>query len=48
MIGGAPVTEEIAEKFGADGFAEDASNALKDAIKMLSALKKIKQEPNTA
>ncbi len=44
MIGGAPVTEEIADKFGADGFAEDASNALKDAINMLSTLKKIQEE----
>jgi len=44
MIGGAPVTEEIAEKFGADGYAPDASNALKDAIKMLSSLKKIQEE----
>ncbi|RJX24206.1 MAG: cobalamin-binding protein [Dethiobacter sp.] len=48
MIGGAPVTEEIAEKFGADGYAEDASNALKDAIKMLSTLKKIQEEAETA
>ena len=44
MIGGAPVTEEIADKFGADGFAEDASNALKDAINMLTTLKKIQEE----
>lgn len=44
MIGGAPVTEDIADKFGADGFAEDASNALKDAINMLTTLKKIKDE----
>ncbi|UNC91574.1 corrinoid protein [Candidatus Contubernalis alkaliaceticus] len=44
LIGGAPVTEEIADKFGADGFAEDASNALKDAINMLSTLKSIQEE----
>lgn len=44
MIGGAPVTEDIAKKFGADGYAADASNALKDAIKMLSSLKDIQQE----
>jgi corrinoid protein of di/trimethylamine methyltransferase len=44
MIGGAPVTEDIAEKFGADGFAEDASNALKDAINMLTTLRKLKDE----
>ncbi len=48
MIGGAPVTEDIADKFGADGFAEDASNALKDAINMLTTLKKIKDEADSA
>jgi len=44
MIGGSPVTEDIAEMFGADGFAENASNALKDAINMLTTLRKIKDE----
>lgn len=44
MIGGAPVSEEIAENFGADGYAKDASNALKDAINMLTTLKKLKDE----
>ncbi len=39
MIGGAPVTEDIAAKFGADGYAKDASNALKDAINMISSLR---------
>ncbi|MEW5921311.1 MAG: corrinoid protein [Bacillota bacterium] len=48
MIGGAPVTEDIAEKFGADGFAEDASNALKDAINMLTTLRKLKDEAESA
>lgn len=41
MIGGAPVTEDIADKFGADGYAKDASNALKEAINMISSLKDI-------
>jgi corrinoid protein of di/trimethylamine methyltransferase len=44
MIGGAPVSEEIAENFGADGYAKDASNALKDAINMLSTLRKLQNE----
>ncbi|OAT83666.1 corrinoid protein, partial [Desulfotomaculum copahuensis] len=35
MIGGAPVTEQVANLFGADGYAKDASNALKDAINMI-------------
>ncbi len=44
MIGGAPTSKELADKFGADGYAEDASNALKEAIKMVSFLKKLRDE----
>lgn len=44
MIGGAPVSQDIADKWGADGYAKDATNALKDAINMISALKKLKEE----
>lgn len=44
MIGGAPVSDEIAVNFGADGYAKDASNALKDAINMLSTLRKLQEE----
>ncbi|NCO82999.1 MAG: cobalamin-binding protein [Nitrospirae bacterium CG_4_10_14_3_um_filter_44_29] len=44
MIGGAPVSQDIAEKWGADGYAKDATNALKDAINMISSLKKLKEE----
>ncbi|MEJ2182907.1 MAG: corrinoid protein [Nitrospirota bacterium] len=44
MIGGAPVSKDIAEKWGADGFAPDATNALKDAIDMISSLKKLRDE----
>lgn len=43
MIGGAPVSQDIAEKWGADGYAKDANNALKDAINMISSLKKLKE-----
>ncbi|MQL52730.1 cobalamin-binding protein [Desulfofundulus thermobenzoicus] len=39
MIGGAPVTDEIADRFGADGYAKDASNALKEAIDMIASLR---------
>lgn len=39
MIGGAPVNENLAEKWGADGYAKDANNALKDAINMVSSLR---------
>jgi trimethylamine corrinoid protein len=44
MIGGAPVSQDIASKWGADGYAKDANNALKDAINMISSLKKLKEE----
>ena len=44
MIGGAPVSQDIADKWGADGYAKDANNALKDAINMISSLKKMKEE----
>lgn len=39
MIGGAPVNENLAEMWGADGYAKDANNALKDAINMVSSLR---------
>ena len=38
------MSEDIADKFGADGYAADANNALKDAIDMISSLKKMKEE----
>jgi corrinoid protein of di/trimethylamine methyltransferase len=44
MIGGAPTSQELAEKWGADGYAQDASNALKEAIKMVSFLRKLREE----
>lgn len=44
MIGGAPLSKDIAEKWGADGYSPDANNALKDAINMISSLKKLKEE----
>jgi len=44
MIGGAPVSQDVASKYGADGYAKDANNALKDAINMISSLKKLKDE----
>ncbi|UNC90843.1 corrinoid protein [Candidatus Contubernalis alkaliaceticus] len=44
LIGGAPVTEEIAVRFGADGYSDDAHNALKTAISILSTLKEIQRE----
>ena len=39
MIGGAPVNPEVAEKYGADGYAKDAGTAVDEAIKLLKMLK---------
>ena len=39
MIGGAPVNPEGAEKYGADGYAEDAGTAVDEAMKLLKMLK---------
>lgn len=41
MIGGAPVSADIADKWGADGFAEDAPNALQEALNMIGTLKEL-------
>jgi|WetSurMetagenome_2_1015567.scaffolds.fasta_scaffold02383_5 corrinoid protein of di/trimethylamine methyltransferase len=35
MVGGAPVTRSWADKIGADGFAEDAASAVKEADRIL-------------
>ncbi|MEK6978285.1 MAG: corrinoid protein [Candidatus Hydrothermarchaeota archaeon] len=39
LIGGAPVTEKTAELYGADATAKDATNALKEALRMVEALR---------
>ena len=44
MLGGAPVTKDVANLFGADGYAESAGNAVQEAIKMISQLRKLKDE----
>jgi methanogenic corrinoid protein MtbC1 len=41
MIGGAPVTDEVVERFGADATADSASNALKEALKMVESLRQM-------
>jgi dimethylamine corrinoid protein len=40
MLGGAPITPEIVEKYGADGYAESAGTAVDEAIRLLKMLKK--------
>ena len=41
MLGGAPVTQDVADLFGADGYADKAGNAVQEAIKMISNLRKL-------
>lgn len=44
MLGGAPVTKDVADLFGADGYAESAGNAVQEAIKMISRLREMQQQ----
>jgi len=39
MVGGAPVSGEVAAKYGADGYANNAANAVQEAIRMVSSLR---------
>jgi len=40
MLGGAPINPEVAEKYGADGYAASAGTAVDEAINLLKMLKK--------
>ena len=40
MLGGAPLTQEIAINYGADGYADNAGEAVQAAVKMLERLRK--------
>ena len=44
MLGGAPVTQDVADLFGADGYAESAGNAVQEAIKMIGQLRKLQEK----
>jgi len=44
MLGGAPVTKDVADLFGADGYAESAGNAVQEAIKMISRLREMQKQ----
>jgi len=41
MVGGAPISQEVADNYGADGYANNAANAVQEAIQMISRLRKI-------
>ncbi len=39
MVGGAPLTPEVAEKYGADGYAKTAGTAVDEAMRLLKMLR---------
>jgi corrinoid protein of di/trimethylamine methyltransferase len=41
MVGGAPISGEVADKYGADGYADNATNAVREAIQMVSSLREM-------
>jgi len=44
MLGGAPLTSDVAKLFGADGYAESAGNAVQEAIKMIAQLRRLQEK----
>jgi methanogenic corrinoid protein MtbC1 len=40
MVGGAPVTRDIAKSYGADGYADNAGQVVQEAIRVLGEVKK--------
>ena len=44
MLGGAPVTKDVANLFGADGYAESAGNAVSEGIKMIARLREMRSK----
>ena len=44
MLGGAPVTQDVANHFGADGYAESAGNAVAEGIKMIGRLREFEKK----
>jgi len=39
ILGGAPINPEVAEKYGADGYAKSAGTAVDEAMKLIKMLK---------
>ncbi|MFO8166093.1 MAG: corrinoid protein [Desulfatiglandales bacterium] len=44
LLGGAPVTQDVAGNYGADGYADNASNAVTEAINMVTKLREIEAD----
>ena len=43
MVGGAPLTRDIAKSYGADGYADNAVEAVQEAIRMICQLRESRQ-----
>ena len=43
MIGGAPLSNDVAKEYGADGYADNAANAVQEAIRVIRRLKKMRK-----
>lgn len=41
MVGGAPISQEVADNYGADGYADNAANAVQEAIQMIGRLREL-------
>jgi corrinoid protein of di/trimethylamine methyltransferase len=41
MVGGAPLTKEVAKLFGADGYANSAPNAVQEALRLIDRLREM-------
>ena len=41
MVGGAPITKEVANLFGADGYADSAPNAVQEALRLITRLREM-------
>jgi corrinoid protein of di/trimethylamine methyltransferase len=44
MLGGAPMTQDVASLFGADGYADSAGNAVQEAIRMIGRLRELRKQ----
>jgi corrinoid protein of di/trimethylamine methyltransferase len=44
MLGGAPMTQDVASLFGADGYADSAGNAVQEGIRMIGRLRELRKQ----
>jgi len=43
LLGGAPLSREIAKKYGADGYADGAGTAVQEAVRLLEVRKETRK-----